>query len=72
MVAAASVSIRDTGVAVSEEGNDIDVSVKYTQLMPRFEFVAKVCESRINHIMDQLNQERTKRIFCSKRSSRKT
>ena len=42
MVAAASVNIRDTGVAVSEEGNDMEVSVKYTQLMPRFEFVAKV------------------------------
>ena len=43
MVAAASVNTRDKSDAVSDEGQDIDhLVVKYTQLIPKFEFVAKV------------------------------
>jgi len=51
MVAASSVTLdragvnfMNTGVAVSEEGNDSDVSVKFTQLTPKLEFVAKVSQ----------------------------
>ena len=40
----AGVNFVNTGVAVSEEGNDSDVSVKFTQLAPKLEFVAKVSQ----------------------------